>query len=155
AASADATRRVAATLEALAAWGHMNGVPKAGRLTADLEPPGFDTLAPLMGGEVKTENVLLFRASKPVEDPKAKRARMQEAVQAAEKALREAQSNAKRAESALAKANAQVAAVEKQREEIEARYAESKEAARVASSEAKKAAQAVADAERSLAKAKG
>ncbi|HEX7832618.1 MAG TPA: hypothetical protein VF787_23380, partial [Thermoanaerobaculia bacterium] len=47
AASADATRRVAATLEALAAWGHMNGVPKAGRLTADLEPPGFDTLAPL------------------------------------------------------------------------------------------------------------
>jgi hypothetical protein len=45
--------------------------------------------------------------------------------------------------------------VEKQKQEIEMRYAEAKEAARLASSEAKTTAQAVADAERSLAKAKG
>lgn len=154
-ASPDAMRRVSATLEALAAWGHMEGVPKAGRLTADLDPPGFDTLAALMGGKkVEAEKVLFFRP-KPVEDPAATHARLREAVQSAEKALREAHRDAERADSALAKANARVAAVEKQKQEIDARYAEAKDAARLASSEARKTAQAVADAERSLAKAKG
>jgi hypothetical protein len=153
--SVDAMRRVSATLESLAAWGHMEGVPRAGRLTADLEPPGFDTLAVLMGGKrLEAEKVLLFRAPKPVEDPAAVRARLHEAVQAAEKSLRETQRDAERAESALAKANARVTAVEKQRQEMEARYAEANEAARLASSDAKKIAQALALAERSLAKAK-
>ena len=156
AASIDSMRRVSATLESLAAWGDMEGVPKAGRLTAELSPPGFDTLAVLMGGKtLAAEKVLLFRAPKPVEDPAAMRARLQQAVQAAESALREARRDAERAESALAKANARTAAIEKQKQEIEARYAEAKDAARQASSDAKKAAQAVADAERSLAKAKG
>jgi hypothetical protein len=156
AASADSTRRVSATLESLAAWGAMEGVPRAGRLTADLEPPGFDTLAVLMGGKkVEAEKVLLFRAPKAVEDPAATHARLREAVQAAQKALREAHRDAERAESAVAKANARVADVERQKQEIEARYAEAKEAGRLASSEAKKTAQALADAERRLAKAKG
>ena len=156
AASHDAMRRVSATLESLAAWGDMDGAPQAGRLTADLDPPGFDTLTALMGGKnPEAEKVLLFRAPKPKEDPAATRARVHEAVQAAEKALREAHRDAERAESALAKANARAAAVEKQKQEIEARYAEAKEAVRLASSDARKTAQAVADAERSLAKAKG
>lgn len=156
AASADSMRRVSDTLESLAAWGDMDGVPEAGRLTADLDPPGFDTLAAMMGGKkLEAEKVLLFRPPKPVEEPAATRARLHEGVQAAEKALREAHRDAERAESALAKANSRVAAVEKQKQEIEARYAEAKEAARLASSDAKKTAQAVADAERSLVKAKG
>ena len=155
-ASADSMRRVSATLESLAAWGHMDGVPRAGRLTADLEPPGFEALAEMMGGKKpETEKVLLFRAPKAVEDPAAIRARLKEAVQAAEKARRAADRDAERAESALAKANAGVAAVEQQKQEIEARYAEAKETARLAASEAKKTAQALAEAERSLAKAKG
>ena len=149
AASPDAMRRVSATLESLAAWGDMDGVPEAGRLTADLDPPGFDALAALMGGKKpEAAKVLYFRAPKPAEDPAAARAARLEAVRAAEKALREAHRNAERAESALAKATARA-------EEIEARYAEAKEEARLASSEARKTAQAVADAERSLAKAKG
>ena len=157
AATPDAMRRVSATLEALAAWGEIEGAPDAGRLTADLDPPGFDTLAALMSGKnLGAEKVLLFRSpKKPAEDPAAARARQHEAVQAAEKALREAHRDAERAESALAKANARAAAVEKQKQELEARYAEAKEAVRLASSEARKTAQAVAGAERSLAKAKG
>jgi hypothetical protein len=155
-ASADSMRRVSATLESLAAWGSMAGVPQAGRLTADLDPPGFETLAPLMGGkELDTKNVLLFRGPKSVEDPRAAmRVRRQEAMQAAEKALREAHSNANRAESARANADARVAALEKQKQEIELLYAEAKEAARLASSEAKRTAQVVTVAERSLEKAK-
>jgi hypothetical protein len=157
-ASTDSMRRVSTTLESLAAWGDMEGVPKAGRLTADLDPPGFDTLAALMGGkDFESKKVLLFRPPKPkpVEDRAATHARLREAVQAAEKALREAHRNSERAESALAKANARAATVEKQKQEIEALYAEAKEAARLASNEARKTAQAVADAERSLIKAKG
>lgn len=156
AASPDAMRRVSATLESLAAWGNTDGVPRAGRLTADLDPPGFDTLTALMGGKnLEAAKVLLFRAPKAVEDPAATRARLREAVQAAEKALREARRDAERAESALATANARAMAVEKQKQEIEARSAEAKDEVRLASSEAKQTAQAVADAERLLAKAKG
>ena len=117
AASADSMRRVSDTLESLAAWGATEGVPRAGRLTADLDPPGFDALAATMGGKkFEAEKVLLFRARKPVEDPAAMRARLLEAVQAAEKARREADRDVERAESALAKANARVAAVEKQKQ---------------------------------------
>ena len=155
AASADAMRRVSTTLESLAAWGERDGVPKAGRLTADLDPPGFDTLAELMGGK-KPEpvNVLPFRSPKPVEDPAAARARAREAVQAAEKALRAARREAEQADAALTKANARTAAIEKQKQEIEARYSEAKEQSRAAASEVKKRAQTVADAERALAKAR-
>jgi hypothetical protein len=149
AASVDATRRVSATLEALAAWGDADGVPRAGRLTADLDPPGFETLAGLMGGKNReTSKVLSFRAPKPpAEDPAVARARLRQSVQAAEKALREARRDAERAEAATAKADARA-------EELESRYAEAKEEARLAASEARKTAQTVAEAERALAKAK-
>lgn len=154
AASADVMRRVSTTLESLAAWGERDGVPKAGRLTADLDPPGFDTLADLMGGKrIEPAKVLPFRNPKPVEDPKAAQARAREAVQAAEKSLRAARREGELAEAALTKANARTAAVEKQKQEIEERYSEAKEQARAAANEVKKRAQAVADAERALAKA--
>jgi hypothetical protein len=155
AASPDAMRRVSATLEALAVWGKTEGAPEAGRLTADLDPPGFDALAAVMSG-VKLEpgRVLPFRASKAVEDPKELRTRAREAVKAAEKALREAQRDVERTQAALQKANARAAALEKQKEEMEARYTEARGEARAAASEAKSAADAMASIERSLAKAK-
>jgi hypothetical protein len=43
----DVMRRVTSTLEALSAYGSLPGAPSAGRLTGDLEPPGFETLAAL------------------------------------------------------------------------------------------------------------
>lgn len=153
--SSDAMRRVSATLESLAVWGKTEGGPQAGRLTADLDPPGFDALAALMDGtRIDSATVLLFRKPKPAEDPAAARTRAREAVQAAEKVLREAHGEARRAQGELTKANARTAAVEAKKQEIEALYVEAKEEARAASNEAKKAAQAVTDAERSLSRAK-
>lgn len=155
AASTDAMRRVSATLEALAVWGKTEGAPQAGRLTADLDPPGFDALATVMAGtKIDSANVLSFRARKTTEDRVAARAHARDAVKAAEKLLRQARGDAERAQTALKKANARAAAVEKQKQEIDARYAEAREEARTASNEARNAEQAVADAERSLAKAK-
>jgi len=147
AASADVMRRVSATLEALAAWGDRDGVPKAGRLMADLDPPGFDTLAELMGGKkLEPAKVLPFRRPSPD--------RAREVVQAAEKALRAARREAEDAEAALTKASATAAAVEKEKLQVEARYSEAKEHMRAAASEMKKRAQAIADAERALARAR-
>ena len=155
AASQATMRRVSATLEALAVWGNTEGAPEAGRLTADLDPPGFDALAAVMGGaKIDTARVLSFRAPKKVEDPAVLRAQAREAVKEAEKQLREARRKAEQAETALTKANTRAATVEKQKREVEARYAEARDEARAASNVAKDAAQALADAERSLAKAK-
>ena len=155
AASPATMRRVSATLEALAVWGKTEGAPEAGRLTADLDPPGFEALAAVMGGaKIEPARVLAFRARKVAEDPAAVRAHARDAVKAAEKLLRDARREAERAQTALTKADARAAVVDKQKQEIDARYAEAREEARAASNGAKNAMQAVADAERSLAKAK-
>jgi len=153
--SPDATRRMSITIESLASWGRAEGAPQPGRLTADLEPLGFDGLAALMGGrKLEPAKVLQFRrASKEkqsAEEEAAARARAKEAVKAAEKALRDAERDAERADAALAKAAARAAAVEKQKQEIDARLAQAKDEAREASSAARKSAQAIADAQRAL-----
>ena len=48
ASSPDTIRRITTTLEALATYGESPGAPKPGRLTADVDPPGFEALAALV-----------------------------------------------------------------------------------------------------------
>ena len=50
-------RRVTSTLEALATYGSLPDAPRAGRLTAELEPPGFDMVTVLLplSGETRRE----------------------------------------------------------------------------------------------------
>ncbi len=157
--SQDAMRRLTTNLESLAAWGRSNAGAQAGRLTADLEPLGFDGLSALLDGKkLEPAKVLQFRrASKEKqteEDLAAARAQANEAIKAAEKALTAARRDAERAEAALAKANAHAQALEKQQREMEARSRKALGEARAASNEAKKRAQAVADAERALNRAR-
>ena len=69
AASPDAARRITTTLEALATWGTTSGAPQAGRLTDDIDPPGFEALAALVprpGGGKSEAEVTKLRT-----DPKA------------------------------------------------------------------------------------
>jgi hypothetical protein len=47
-ATRDLMRRVTSTLEALSSYGSLPGAPVAGRLTDDLEPPGFEAVAGLV-----------------------------------------------------------------------------------------------------------
>jgi hypothetical protein len=166
AASPDATRRVATTLEALATWGRTDGAPQAGRLTDDLDPPGFEALAALVprpgGGKGPSEpsKLLQFRQEqraaarhkKTAEDEAAEKAKAREALQTAERVLREAQRDAERAEAALKKAAARAKAAENEKLQGEAQAA-AKEARRVAET-AEEAAQAVADAEREVERAR-
>jgi flagellar biosynthesis GTPase FlhF len=174
--SPDATRRIGTTLESLAAWGRTDGAPQAGRLTDDLDPPGFEALAALVprpgGGKDTTEpsRLLQFRKEdrarggrqkKSVENEAALRMQAREAVDAADRALREARKEAERAEAMLKKAAARAKAVQKDKEEIEKRYEKLQEEAQAASKEARRvaeqaeeAAQAVTDAERELERAR-
>lgn len=170
--SPDTTRRIMTTLEALATYGDTPGAPRAGRLTDDIDPPGFEALAALVprgdGGKNAAEptRVLQFRqeerarrskGKRSAEDQAARREKAREAMREAEKSLKEAQREAERAEAELKKAAARAKAAQKEKEEFEQRFekiqaeadAATKEARRVAE-EAENAAQAVTDAEREL-----
>jgi len=55
--SLDTLRRVTTTLEALSAHALHSDGPTPGRLTHDLDPPSFDSLASLMSGVAATEEI--------------------------------------------------------------------------------------------------
>jgi hypothetical protein len=172
--SPDATRRVATTLESLAAWGRTDGAPQPGRLVDDLDPPGFEAIAALVprpgGGKGASEpsRLLQFRQEerarakqkKTADDRSVLKARAREAVEAAERVLREAQRDAEQAEAALKEAAARAKAAEQERAALEERYEQLRTEAQTAAREARRvaeqaeeAAQAVTEAERELEKA--
>ena len=125
--SLDTLRRVTTTLEALST------VPDGatpGRLTQDLDPPSFDSLASLMSGAVATEEIdepiTPARKSTTVANVRrleeARRAKIADAkvsLQGAKKSLSEARARLQSLESTQKKANAEVKEAEKYRREAE------------------------------------
>ena len=157
--SQDAMRRMTTNLESLAVFGPSNADPQPGRLTADLDPLGFDGLAALLGGrKLETAKVLQFRdkakEKKTEEDQARARAQAIEAMKVAEKTLTAARREAERAEAAHAKAVARAEVLETQKREMDARCRNAQEEARAAANEAKKRLQAVTEAERALTRAR-
>jgi hypothetical protein len=169
--SPDVMRRVTMTLEGLAAQGLLEGAPVAGRLTADVDPPGFETisaLAPRPGGDKPARpagdaRVLAFHANKRTAgngkgahkgaspaDVKARDAERrklaQAAVKAAERALAEAKRDAASAEAAMKKAAVKLKDVEKEKKDLEARLEKITTAADAARQAARKTASEAADA---------
>jgi hypothetical protein len=145
-ASPDTMRRITMTLEALSTYGLLPEAPPSGRLTDDIDPPGFETLAALVprvgGGSARgsgPSRVIAFqpqprqhKARKKAGSPEeAAREREQEraamrvdrraAVQAAEAALREARKEAQQAEAALKKAAAAAKAAEAAKAALDAK----------------------------------
>ena len=53
-ATRDMLRRVTTTLEALSSYGSLPNAPSAGRLTDDVEPPGFEAMVGIPSGGKKT-----------------------------------------------------------------------------------------------------
>ncbi|OFW02286.1 MAG: hypothetical protein A3J29_22990 [Acidobacteria bacterium RIFCSPLOWO2_12_FULL_67_14b] len=174
ASSPELTRRITATLDALATYGGMPDGPRPGRLTGDVEAPGIESLAALVGRRARRgtgpTRVIPFaqrretgREGKP-RDPEAERRRraaeeraQRAAVRAAERALGEARRTAARAEAALRRAAGGAVAAERKRAALAVRFdkvtAEAERArqrARRVAAKAEEAAQAVADAERAL-----
>ena len=179
----DLTRRITTTLEALATYGTQPGAPPAGRLTAAVDPPGFESLAALVprgkgkrAAGSEPSRVLQFRPpprapAKTLSPAARKRQKEQErkaqrkaamaAQHEAERTLRDARRAVAHSQAALRKAAARAKVTEKAKAALEKRFekvsadadAARQEARRVASA-AEEAAQSVQDAERAMEKAK-
>ena len=162
--SLDTLRRVTTTLEALSAHAlHADG-PTPGRLTQDLDPPSFDSLASLMSGAAATEEI-----DEPITPARkstganvrrleeARRARIADAkvtLQDAKKSLSEARARVQSLESTQKKANAEVKEAEKYRREAEQILEKATAASNDAARRAKSVATEVDEATKTVAVAK-
>ena len=169
----DTMRRIATTLEALSTGSSAASTPPPGRLTTDIGPPGFESLAAFASSVEQSERprestrVIPFRpaatagVSRKEELRQAKIAAAKAALDTAERVLRETQSMAQNVAAELEKAKAQADEKETTRREAEERYEEARVAAAEArqrlqslTTEATKAARLLENAQRALAKAR-
>ena len=162
----------------MATYGSKEATPAAGRLTNDIDPPGFEALASLVpsgrsdrstsaGGP---NRVLPFvsqrRRAAPdkklsPEEHRERLAAATAAIREAQRSLEEAQRNEARAEAALKKAAALAKETKKEHDALSARMEKvaadaekARDEARRVAAEAEEATQAVADAERALEQAR-
>jgi hypothetical protein len=178
----DTIRRITTTLEAMSVYASRSDAPRPGRLTHDVDPPGFDSLASFIpGARVKqpTKEPTRFtpspksaatstsRKAAPDEDErqlkdtrKANIAAARVSLQDAKRSLTEARARAQGLEAVQKKAYAEAKEAEKHRRDaekiLEKAKAASEDAARRARSvaaEVEEAARAVKDAERTVQKA--
>jgi hypothetical protein len=179
----DLTRRITTTLEALATYGTQPGAPPAGRLTADVDPPGFEALSALVprgkgkrAASSEPSRVLQFRPpakasakklspaarkQQEAQERAAQRTAAMAALREAERTLRDSRKALAQSQAALRKAAARAKVTEKAKAALEKRFekvsadadAARQEARRVAAA-AEEAAQSVQDAERAVEKAK-
>jgi hypothetical protein len=145
--SPEMTRRIMTTLEAIATYGTHPGAPPAGRLTADIDPPGFEALAALVpGGSHRpgastghaAPRVIPFNQPKPrqgarkaadkrEDSRRAEQERLErqnearKALREAERALVETRRDAERARAAMKEAAARAKTAEKEKAALEAR----------------------------------
>jgi len=174
-ATRDLMRRVTTTLEALSSYASSSEAPIAGRLTDDLQPPGFEAVAGLLPESGKRKASGQIPMALPHAEPVAKRAsaaaiaRLDEkerkklvvaantAVRDAERAVSAARKQAERAAAKAETAAKRANETEAQRAKIEQQLArasnDTKEAqahAREAATSASEATKAAEAAERAL-----
>ncbi|HUE82078.1 MAG TPA: hypothetical protein VMM84_08175, partial [Pyrinomonadaceae bacterium] len=160
----DTIRRITTTLEALSVYASRSDAPRPGRLTHDVDPPGFESLAsfiPGAGTKESTKRPVRFTPSpkstsggtktrrkvapdtnvRQLEETlKAKIAAAKVSLQEAKRSLTKARARAKSLEAAQKKALADAKKAEKHRREAEERF----EKARAASEDAALRARSVA-----------
>jgi hypothetical protein len=179
----DTMRRIATTLEAMSAYAALPDDQAAGRLTKDLDPPGFESLAPFIRAVPTTRREEPARVSlanksasaatrtrqsstttdrgRQLEDIRGgKLVAAKASLQEAKKSLTDARAKAQTLEKEQKKADAKAKQVEKRKRDAEARFKEaiaaSTEAALRAQNiarEVERAAKAVDDADRSVERA--
>jgi len=157
--SLDTLRRVTTTLEAMSAQALHSDGPTPGRLTQDLDPPSFDSLASLMSGAAATEEIdePIAPARKTGANVRrleeARRAKIADAkvtLQDAKKSLNEARARVQSLESAQKKANAEVQEAEKILEKATAASIDAARRARSVASEVNEATKTVEVAKRAI-----
>ena len=157
--SPDTIRRVTTTLEALSA---LTDGPTLGRLSQDVDPPGFESLASFIpaAGSKKPSTAAASTARKTEETRQVKIAAAKFSLQAAKKALADARVRVQSLDSAKKTAQADLKQAEKQFREAEERFKKARAASEAASqrsknvlADAEEASKAVEDAKRAVEKA--
>lgn len=149
--SLDTMRRVTATLEALSTYALLPDGPTPGRLTNDVDPPSFESLALLISGAAAPAPIKEPARTKPKTTTTAEVRRLEEArrakigaakvsLQEAKRSLTDARSRAQSLEAVQKKANTEAKEAEKHRREAEQRL----EKAAAAADEAARRVQSVA-----------
>jgi hypothetical protein len=158
-------RRVTSTLEALSSYGSLPNAPQAGRLTGDVEPPGFEAVLGLVpasgkrpaaagapraakrapGAEPPTKGPSRApesgaAARRAEEERKRRVAENKAAVRAAERDLNAARKQAQRAAATLETAATRAKAIEAKRAQLEKQLARIARDAEVAQADAHEAA---------------
>jgi DNA repair exonuclease SbcCD ATPase subunit len=177
----DTIRRITTTLEGVSV--SLPDGPTPGRLTQDVDPPGFDSLASMFAGAVTTraikeqkqpaaeqKSISAASSTRPKATPardahqeEMRRARIAAAkitLQSAKRALTDARVRAQRIDAVQKKVSAEAKEAEKRRREAEAQLKKLKaaweaaaERAQSITAEAREAAEAVEDARRTIEKA--
>jgi hypothetical protein len=154
----DKMLRITTNLEAISTFGSRPAGPVAGRLSNDLDPPGFDSFAALISGAIPTPRPQVHLApAPPLETTHPARPAADSRLLAAERSLAAAQARSRDAEAAMRDTAGLAEKTEQQRREAEQRFhqaaAAAEEARRRAESAAAEAVQArkdVEEAERAL-----
>jgi hypothetical protein len=160
----DTIRRITSTLEALSAYASVPGGPSPGRLTQDVDPPGFESLASLISGGGMMQAIKATPSQKsgsvatktaPVADERpARLAAAKVSLQDAKRELNEAQAVLKSVEAKRKKTDAEAKESEKQRREAEQRLEKAKAASDDAARRARTVAAEVEDSRRAVEVAK-
>ena len=148
----DTIHRITTTLEAISAYASLLDAQRPGRLTHDVDPPGFEALASFIPSaglrELKEETARVTSSQKsvraatstrrnaePTDDVRQTEETRQASIAAAKLSLRnaksllsEAQARAQSLEAAQKKANEEAKKAEKQRREAEERFEKAKAA---------------------------
>jgi len=140
----DIVRRITATLEALSTSSSLADAPRPGRLTADVDPPGFESLA-----------ALIPHADSAAPARQQPEQRDTAALHAAEQALRDERTRADDARAALQEAIAHVSQMEMERRDAEERLAKARVAVEEARQRLRDAEGGVEKAERAVERARG
>ena len=141
--SPETMRRISTTFEAISAYATVPGAASPGRLSEDVEAPGFDALTALLSGHLPK------RASTTGEAPqKASKesAAAKASIRKAQEALHQAETRARDVELRLKKADGELQQAERRRAEAEEHYLE-------IAKDSKEAAKAVSDARHELERA--
>jgi hypothetical protein len=159
-ATRDMLRRVSSTLEALSSYGSLPGAPLAGRLTDDVEPPGFEAMAGLLpAGARRATRETAEPSKKPQhrvgtaarhgnERHKGQVAAAKATLRRAERALSAARMQAQSAAKSLEAATKGAKGIEAQRAQIEKRLARVSKDAEAAHQRAREAAASASEATR-------
>ncbi len=148
-ATRDMLRRVTTTLDALSSYGSLPNAPAAGRLTDDVEPPGFEALAGLpFGGKKRAVPASAASKSSPSAAAAKKSARAEE--HAARRAEEERKRQLTASKAAVRNAERALTVARKEAERAAARFEAAAARAKALEAESNDARAAVASAERAL-----